>query len=101
MSEYCHNCGKTISEDTKKLCAPCEAEENEPSRAFNSDAEDAKEKEERAGYRHAHDHYAGFPCPNCNRSRMVRRENGKMICEKCQWDSDRGEYDLRAVHFLS
>lgn len=25
MSEYCHNCGKTISEDTKTLCAPCEA----------------------------------------------------------------------------
>lgn len=27
MSEYCHNCGKTISEDIKKLCAPCEAGE--------------------------------------------------------------------------
>ncbi len=30
MSEYCHNCGKTISEDTKKLCASCEASGNEP-----------------------------------------------------------------------
>lgn len=27
MSEYCHNCGKTISEDIKNLCAPCEAGE--------------------------------------------------------------------------
>jgi ribosomal protein L37E len=32
MSEYCHNCGKTISEDTKKLCAPCEAGESVPQR---------------------------------------------------------------------
>ena len=25
MSEYCHNCGKTISEDIEKFCPPCKA----------------------------------------------------------------------------
>lgn len=71
------------------------------SRFFNADEIDEAEREERKGYRQAQDHYAGFPCPNCKRSRMVLRVNGKMICEKCHWDSDRKDYDSRAVHFFS
>jgi hypothetical protein len=27
MSEYCHNCGKTISDDIEQLCPPCKAGE--------------------------------------------------------------------------
>lgn len=62
---------------------------------FNADEIDEAEREERKGYRHAQDHYAGYPCPNCKRQRVALRVNGKMLCEKCHWDADAKDYDPR------
>lgn len=29
--------------------------------------------------------YASEPCPNCGRVRLENFENGKQVCEKCNW----------------
>ena len=36
--------------------------------------------------------YDGTVCPNCNRERMMRCNNGRRICEKCNFDPDTNEY---------
>jgi len=36
--------------------------------------------------------YTGKPCPNCGRFRVERYENGKEICEKCEWCLQEGGY---------
>lgn len=29
--------------------------------------------------------YTGTPCPQCGRYRVELYENGKRVCEKCEW----------------
>lgn len=29
--------------------------------------------------------YSSKPCPKCGRYRLERYENGKEVCEKCEW----------------
>lgn len=36
--------------------------------------------------------YDGTTCPNCNRLRMMKSNNGKRRCEKCNWDPDANDY---------
>lgn len=36
--------------------------------------------------------YSNMPCPNCGRVRLIRHENGKSYCEKCQWSPEEGRY---------
>ena len=52
--------------------------------------EQAAEKAIRDGFR-AFD-YTGEKCANCGRVRVLNCRNGRHICEKCNWDADRGEY---------
>lgn len=42
--------------------------------------------------------YSNTPCPNCGRVRLENYENGKQVCEKCQWCPQDEEYvDVFAV----
>lgn len=36
--------------------------------------------------------YSNMPCPNCGRYRLERYENGKSVCEKCQYSPEEGRY---------
>ncbi len=36
--------------------------------------------------------YDGTVCPNCGRERMLKCNNGKRRCEKCNWDPDAHTY---------
>lgn len=36
--------------------------------------------------------YTGKPCPNCGRVRLERYDNGKEVCEKCEWCPQEGRY---------
>lgn len=36
--------------------------------------------------------YTGDKCPNCGRVRVELYENGKRVCEKCQWCIEDEEY---------
>lgn len=36
--------------------------------------------------------YSSVPCPNCGRYRLEQYENGKQVCEKCEWCPQDGEY---------
>lgn len=36
--------------------------------------------------------YTGTPCPNCGRYRLEKYENGKEICEKCEWCPQENKY---------
>lgn len=36
--------------------------------------------------------YDGTKCPNCHRLRMLKSNNGRRRCEKCNWDPDTGQY---------
>lgn len=36
-------------------------------------------------------HYAG-ECPNCGRQRLMKCQNGKHRCEKCDWCPELGAY---------
>lgn len=36
--------------------------------------------------------YTGTPCPNCDRYRLERYENGKEVCEKCNWCPQENRY---------
>ena len=39
--------------------------------------------------------YAGFDCKHCGRSRVLRYEEvNRLICEKCGWDQDTGDYAI-------
>lgn len=38
-------------------------------------------------------HYSPKECNNCGRLRVDVWENGDEICEKCNWDQDKNEYD--------
>lgn len=60
---------------------------------YLTDKEQAEEKRIRDGYR-AFD-YTGEPCNNCGRNRVMNCANGKHVCEKCHWDNDLNEYDLK------
>jgi ribosomal protein L37AE/L43A len=44
---------------------------------------------------HKGSNYDGTDCENCKRERVLIYENGRRICEKCNWDQDSGDY---AVH---
>ncbi len=36
--------------------------------------------------------YDGTDCKNCGRLRVLAYENGRRICEKCNWDQDGSDY---------
>lgn len=36
--------------------------------------------------------YDGTDCPNCGRMRMLKCNNEKRRCEKCNWDPDAKAY---------
>jgi ribosomal protein L37AE/L43A len=36
--------------------------------------------------------YDGTTCLNCGRLRMLKCNNGKRRCEKCNWDPETGTY---------
>lgn len=36
--------------------------------------------------------YTGNRCPNCGRVRLELYENGKEVCEKCEWCPQEGRY---------
>lgn len=37
--------------------------------------------------------YTGDDCKNCARQRvLLYAEAGRRVCEKCNWDQDRGDY---------
>jgi hypothetical protein len=36
--------------------------------------------------------YTGEPCENCSRLRVLLYENGRRICEKCNWDQAAHDY---------
>ena len=36
--------------------------------------------------------YSPERCPNCGRVRLENYENGKQICEKCQWSPQEQRY---------
>lgn len=38
--------------------------------------------------------YTDEECKNCGRLRVELWENGDKVCEKCNWNQDRGEYDF-------
>lgn len=33
-----------------------------------------------------------MPCPNCGRYRLENYENGKQVCEKCNWCPQENDY---------
>jgi len=37
--------------------------------------------------------YTGKECPNCGRVRVELWNNGERICEKCNWNIDKQEYE--------
>lgn len=42
--------------------------------------------------------YSSEPCPNCGRYRLERYENGKEICEKCEWcPQDENYIDIESL----
>lgn len=43
--------------------------------------------------------YVSEPCPNCNRIRLEKYENGKHRCEKCEWSPEENNYvDWREIY---
>jgi ribosomal protein L37AE/L43A len=36
--------------------------------------------------------YDGTDCRSCGRERVLLYENGRRICEKCNWDQAAGDY---------
>lgn len=38
--------------------------------------------------------YASVDCPNCNRRRVEEYNNGELICEKCNWNVTKKEYNI-------
>lgn len=36
--------------------------------------------------------YDGTACSHCSRQRVLRYDNGRRICEKCNWDQASGDY---------
>ena len=43
--------------------------------------------------------YSPEPCPNCGRFRLEYYENGKQVCEKCEWCPQEGRYvDLDEIY---
>lgn len=51
---------------------------------------DAEYNTMRAGYRF--EDYNGTCCSNCDRARVMKCDNGKLVCEKCGWDQDTNTY---------
>lgn len=37
--------------------------------------------------------YTGEDCPKCGRLRVELYNNGERICEKCNWNIDKQEYE--------
>jgi ribosomal protein L37AE/L43A len=43
--------------------------------------------------------YSSEPCPNCGRFRLEQYENGKEVCEKCEWcPQDQGYVDRNKMY---
>lgn len=38
--------------------------------------------------------YINEECKNCGRQRVELWESGVKVCEKCNWDQDKEEYDF-------
>lgn len=38
--------------------------------------------------------YDGSECRNCGRVRVLKYDNGRRICEKCNWDQATDDYAL-------
>lgn len=55
--------------------------------------EEARLQAQREGYRHSTEGYTGECCVHCGRNRCAPRKNGKIICEKCEWNQETGLYD--------
>lgn len=51
---------------------------------------EAEQYARRAGY--GCDEYNGTCCKNCDRARVMRCYNGKLVCEKCGWDQEANTY---------
>lgn len=64
---------------------------------MNLNVKDTYEQEEKERNDWAAD-YDGTTCPNCGRIRMMKCNNGKRRCEKCNWDPDANEYSQCPHH---
>lgn len=60
---------------------------------YPTEEEEAEKKRVRDGYRASY--YTTAKCKNCGRLRVLNCKNEKHICEKCKWDQDANEYDLK------
>ena len=45
--------------------------------------------------------YTGANCPNCNRNRLMKGEDGKSRCEKCAWCVEDNEYDFEFLEYMA
>ncbi len=59
---------------------------------------DAAERAITEGLRFAGEGYESASCnnPECGRHRVGLRKNGRLICEKCNWDQVAKTYDVEA-----
>jgi len=53
--------------------------------SFMDKVQEQREKDEAERAEWALGDYIGEPCPNCNRLRLCKCDNGKHRCEKCNW----------------
>ncbi len=37
--------------------------------------------------------YTGDDCVKCGRNRVLKCNNGSRVCEKCEWDQDKNDYN--------
>ena len=44
--------------------------------------------------------YTGKDCMNCGRNRVIKYSSGTKICEKCNFDQDKKEYNYEIMKFL-
>lgn len=81
---HCQNCGKV--ERKGELCPACGslAHENCGAPVFHTD--------EPEHWSHGGADYDGNDCENCGRNRVLLYDNGRRICEKCNWDQVLDEY---------
>lgn len=87
--QYCEPCGKEAFKSQTGHSLP------RTEREKSIEAEDLRRREMREGLRF--DTYESQSCPNCGRTRVAKRKNGKRICEKCCWDIDENAYDSGAL----
>jgi hypothetical protein len=60
------------------------------------DRSNAEEAAEREGWRSPQG-YTGDKCENCGRNRVLKCNNGKHVCEKCNWDQHAHKYSSMPI----